>query len=637
MRKVRVRVIGLTVSSLLLSILAPVLVQQATAAPALVTCVNIESGAERISRTGKCRIGREAQANWHKNQTDSAIASGVNAKVITICSNKESSPVSYKVIRKKCARHQVTTIFSRSGSLPTKPIIAEVVSFGHDNASLKLAADPASTPDAPIAYYTITIRNVDTSTATKIETKRIYSWRDLGLMVSGLQGRTTYTFTVTATSVDGTSAVSIASIPVTTPAYVPPVSTSSSSSSVATPAFTLSSTAETKTVNNAISGYTITSTGGTIASYVISPAAPAGTTFSSSTGLLSGTPTSTQGATSYTITGTNAAGSSTGTFTLTITALAAGPASMLAVSRASVGTSAGVAFSTQPQVTVQDASGNTVTSSSAVVTATISARGSLLGTTSATASGGVATFNNLGVRGFGGTAYTITYATTGLTSATETVTPSTYALGATGPGGGKIYYMAPDADGFACGAPRTSTCFYLEVAPSNWIENDVMPWAIVTSNVADIPDGGGYSDASFASIGIGLQYSEYIVAQNVNPYDPATPFAAGAARAYQPTVSGVTYSDWYLPSTAELNTLCQWSRGVPHSFTECKPTGTPPSFGSDNSSLFGAQSSALSGTYWASSENGASGNGKISLINSQGGVAGNTKSNTSRVRPIRAF
>jgi hypothetical protein len=300
---------------------------------------------------------------------------------------------------------------------------------------------------------------------------------------------------------------------------------------------------------------------------------------------------------------------------------------MLAVSRASVVSSAGVAFSTQPQVTVQDASGNTVTSSSAVVTATISARGSLLGTTSATASGGVATFNNLGVRGFGGTAYTITYATTGLTSATETVTPSTYALGDTGPGGGKIYYIAPDANGFACGAPRTSTCFYLEVAPSNWKENDVMPWAIVTSNVADIPDGGGFSDGSFNSIGLGFQYSEYIVAQNVNPYDPATPFAAGAARAY----NGGGLSDWYLPSTAELNTLCQWSRGIPQSFT------TQCTAGSNDSPTFGAQTSALGGTYWASSENGASGNGKISVISSAGGVAGSTKTTPQRVRPIRAF
>ena len=91
--------------------------------------------------------------------------------------------------------------------------------------------------------------------------------------------------------------------------------------SIATPAFTLSSAIETKTAGSAITGYTISSTGGAIASYAISPAAPAGLTFSTSTGLLSGTPTTVAAATAYTITATNASGSATQTFTLTVTAV----------------------------------------------------------------------------------------------------------------------------------------------------------------------------------------------------------------------------------------------------------------------------------------------------------------------------
>jgi hypothetical protein len=92
---------------------------------------------------------------------------------------------------------------------------------------------------------------------------------------------------------------------------------------LAAPAFTLSVVAETKTVGTSISGYRITPTdgGGTIASYAISPSAPAGTTFSTSTGLLTGTPTSTQSATAYTITAANATGSAARTFTLTVTAV----------------------------------------------------------------------------------------------------------------------------------------------------------------------------------------------------------------------------------------------------------------------------------------------------------------------------
>jgi hypothetical protein len=80
--------------------------------------------------------------------------------------------------------------------------------------------------------------------------------------------------------------------------------------------------AETKTVNNAIVGYTINSSGGgTVASYSISPSAPAGLTFSTSDGTLSGTPTSVASATAYTITAANASGSATRTFTLTVTAI----------------------------------------------------------------------------------------------------------------------------------------------------------------------------------------------------------------------------------------------------------------------------------------------------------------------------
>jgi outer membrane protein OmpA-like peptidoglycan-associated protein len=91
------------------------------------------------------------------------------------------------------------------------------------------------------------------------------------------------------------------------------------------PAFTISSASESKTVNTAITGYTISSTGGAIASYAISPAAPAGLTFNTTTGLLTGTPTEVAAATAYTITATNATSSTTQTFTLTVTAVPVAP------------------------------------------------------------------------------------------------------------------------------------------------------------------------------------------------------------------------------------------------------------------------------------------------------------------------
>jgi prepilin-type N-terminal cleavage/methylation domain-containing protein len=95
------------------------------------------------------------------------------------------------------------------------------------------------------------------------------------------------------------------------------------------PVFTLSSSSESVVQNVAVSGYTITSTGVAIASYAISPSAPTGTSFSTSTGLLSGTPTTVQSATAYTITATTAASyTRTATFTLTVTASATGTPSI---------------------------------------------------------------------------------------------------------------------------------------------------------------------------------------------------------------------------------------------------------------------------------------------------------------------
>jgi hypothetical protein len=95
--------------------------------------------------------------------------------------------------------------------------------------------------------------------------------------------------------------------------------TSSNSNSLAAPAFTLSRSAETRTVGILSSGYSISSTGGTIASYSITPAPPAGLTFSTSDGLITGRATETRTATTHTITATNATGSASRTLSLRVT------------------------------------------------------------------------------------------------------------------------------------------------------------------------------------------------------------------------------------------------------------------------------------------------------------------------------
>jgi len=88
------------------------------------------------------------------------------------------------------------------------------------------------------------------------------------------------------------------------------------------PAFTLSPSSLTKSAGASSSFYSISSTGGTITSYSISPEITntPGLSFSTSTGLISGIPTQASTARTYTITATNAFGSATRTFGLTVTA-----------------------------------------------------------------------------------------------------------------------------------------------------------------------------------------------------------------------------------------------------------------------------------------------------------------------------
>ncbi|CAN2175079.1 Fibronectin type III [Candidatus Nanopelagicaceae bacterium] len=480
----------LSVAVVALSLLSPVGLPQASAKPALVTCVNLVTEKERVSRTGECRIGREAQANWHKNPSDSARTTGANTKLISTCSEREDSPVTYRVIRKKCARNQVLTFYSRTGTLPAKPVIAEAVSYGHDSAALKLAKDPAESLDAPVAYYTIT--------SNKGVTQKFYSWGDLRIAITGLQALTTYTFTVSATNVDGISEASIGSIPVTTSAYVPPKS--NSTETIAAPAFTLSNNSETKVATIQIAGYTISSTGGAITSYALSGGTlPNGLTFSTSNGLITGTPIETKTATTYTITGTNAAGSASATFRLRVTG----------------------------------------------------------------------------------------------------------DLGDTGPGGGKIFYVASTP--FACGPTRTSHCTYLEAARSGWNDALADPQAKWSNAYGVINNVGSPETATATAIGWGYRNTRAIIlAGNTD-----TGTASALADSYAVTVEGVVVDDWYLPSLDELNEMYIRKTNIG---------------GFDELDL-----------YWSSTDS-TSTNARRQRFNNTGeNWTGSGKFSLHKVRPIRAF
>ncbi len=203
--------------------------------------------------------------------------------------------------------------FYTASTKPNVPVITKAIETDADEAVVYFDA-PNNDGQTPVLYYTA---NAYPGYATGITLQQGSG----SITLTGLTKSTSYTFTVTAHNINGTSVASMPSAPIKTLAekIIRIAPTSSGGSTLAAPAFTISSNAETKTVNNAITGYTIdASGGGTIASYSISPAAPAGLTFSTSTGLLTGTPNSARSATAYTITATNASGNATQTFTLTV-------------------------------------------------------------------------------------------------------------------------------------------------------------------------------------------------------------------------------------------------------------------------------------------------------------------------------
>ena len=197
------------------------------------------------------------------------------------------------------------------------------------------------------------------------------------------------------------------------------------------------------------------------------------------------------------------------------------------------------------------------------------------------------------------------------------------ALGETGPGGGKVYYVHASGT-FACGATLSQNCKYLEVAPNTWSGGAADPmklWATAEHESGEVPsiadEFPAYNNAS--AIGLGYKNSLAIVLQGND-----TTTAAGAARAYR----GGSQSDWYLPTTAELNLLCQWARNVIQDVTtEC--TG-----GTLNSGT-GASGGFLTAFYWSSSESG--GFNAWTQIFTNGSQQNVLKGPTFYMRPVRAF
>ena len=195
--------------------------------------------------------------------------------------------------------------------------------------------------------------------------------------------------------------------------------------------------------------------------------------------------------------------------------------------------------------------------------------------------------------------------TTTATVATTCAAGGACVVGDTGPGGGKVFYVAPTSftsTGSAC----DTKCNYLEAAPVGWITaatpagqtNCVTP-GTSTADPKCVWSGNTWTTIGTTQTGIGSGYantSAMIAQSNVAGR------AATVARAFQ----GGGKTDWFLPSRDELNQMY-------------------------------LQRSAIGGfdfnNYWSSSELDAN----WAWYQRDGSQAYYRKSNASYVRPVRAF
>jgi hypothetical protein len=209
------------------------------------------------------------------------------------------------------------------------------------------------------------------------------------------------------------------------------------------------------------------------------------------------------------------------------------------------------------------------------------------------------------------------------------------AVGETGPGGGKVFYVSASAfasTGSDCG----SNCYFLEAAPSDhssvivWATTDEMCYNTDNSNNGNCQTTSVYSGVSAAressrtasaAIGMGMANTQNFAGRLAGYPQNSTSFAAGIAWAY----TNNSKTDWFLPSTLELNQLCRyaWNLTVDNSATTCTGmTGT-------------IRSGFSTGYYWSSSELDAT---TAWFQRFSNGAQGNApKDYTYYVRPVRAF
>ena len=239
--------------------------QASTPQSKLTTCTNLINKSSTVLKATQ-RSCRDllAPAIWHIAQSDSPMPTGAGYKTIRVCTSKNPE-FTYQYLKTKCAGYLVTTDYWRATTAPVTPIITSSSAIDHQQAQLSLET-PASS-DSPIAYYLV--KNLSTGLTTQVSPAALNLLR-----ISGLQATTSYSFAITAVSIDGISTTSTLSKVITTGAapvvHVAPVVPATSSdatlsalsitTATISPVFAAATTSYTSTVANGVSSVTLTPT-----------------------------------------------------------------------------------------------------------------------------------------------------------------------------------------------------------------------------------------------------------------------------------------------------------------------------------------------------------------------------------------
>jgi gliding motility-associated-like protein len=265
----------------------PVIITQPTATTTACSGVNVSLTVSAV--------GPQLSYQWYTNNsasnTGGTAITGANAGTYTFTSSTVGTQYFYVVVNGACSRSTTSNVSTVNTT--AVPVISYVSTYGFER-TIAINNIVPTTSGAVVASYAISPAlpqglSFNTTTGVISGTPEVNS--------------TARTYTVTGTAVSGCSSAATFTLEVF--------------SAVAPSAMSYAQASQTVRQGTAITAMAPSASGGAIVSYAISPALPAGLTFNTSTGEISGTLTAAQtGTVTYTITATNSGGNTTATVTL---------------------------------------------------------------------------------------------------------------------------------------------------------------------------------------------------------------------------------------------------------------------------------------------------------------------------------